>query len=88
MDLPGSFNTVLFASKTAGSWENFYENYSLLENSNAEPLLLEAMALTINNRQAPPKKTRVYTDDRAPIELITNKMVFNFILAGGTEDLR
>ena len=88
IDLPGSFNTILFATKAPGSWENFYENYTHLVDSDAEPLLLEAMALTINNRQGPPAQTRVYTDDQAPIEWLTNKMVVDFILAGGTEDLQ
>jgi len=87
MDLPGSFNTILFATKKPGSWDNFYENYTRLVDSKADPLLLEAMALTFNNQQPQPAKTRVYTDDRAPIELLTNKMVVDFILRGGTEDL-
>lgn len=88
MDIPGSFNTILFATKTPGSWENFYENYSTLVDAGAETLLLDTMALTINNRQPPPDETRVYTDDKAPIELLTNKMVVDFILAGGTEVLQ
>jgi hypothetical protein len=88
MDLPGSFNTLLFATKSPGSWQNFYHNYSTLEGSGANSLLLEAMALTINYRQEPPVESRVYTDDRAPIELLTNKMVLDFILAGGTEELQ
>jgi len=88
MDLPGSFNTILFATKSPGSWENFYDNYTRLVDSHVDSLLLEAMALTINNRQPPPVETRVYTDDRTPIELLTNKMVLDFILAGGTEDLQ
>ena len=88
MDLPGSFNTILFATKAPGSWENFYENYSILVDSEVEPLLLETMALTISNRQDPPAQTRVYTDDRAPIEWLTNKMVVDFILAGGTEEMQ
>jgi spermidine synthase len=88
VDLPGSFNTILFATKEPGSWENFYENYNRLVDSGADTLLLEAMALTINSQQAQPRETRVYTDDKAPIELLTNKMVVDFILAGGTEDLQ
>ncbi len=87
MDVPGSFNSIMFATKSSGSWQNFYDNYSQLVDANAPPLLLEAMALTINNRQQPHAHTQVYTDDRAPIELLTNKMVVDFILAGGKEAL-
>lgn len=88
MDIPGSFNTIVFATKQPGSWENLMNNYRKLAESNVHPLLLEAMAMTINNQQAPPTMTRVYTDDRAPIEWLTNKIVMDFIISGGTENLQ
>jgi len=87
VDLPGSYNTILFATKSPGSWDNFFGNYAQLVDSGAHPLLIEAMAVAINYRQDPPEITQIYTDDRAPIELLTNKMVVDFILAGGTESL-
>lgn len=87
VDLPGSYNTILFATKSPGSWDNFFGNYAQLVDSGAHPLLIEAMAVAINYRQDPPEITQIYTDDRSPIELLTNKMVVDFILAGGTESL-
>ncbi len=88
MDIPDSFNTILFATKTAGSWENFVENYERLGSSGGHPLLVEAMATTIVSRQSPPEITRVYTDDLAPIEWLTNKMVIDYFLSGGLEELQ
>lgn len=89
MDIPGSFNSILFATKQPGSWENFEENYAYLYwNDTCPPLLIEAMAMTLNNRQPQPEKTLVFTDDKAPIEWLTNKIVLDFILAGGAEDLQ
>lgn len=88
MDLPGSFNSILFATRQPGSWDYFLENYIQLAAVETPPLLLDAMALTYNNQQMPPENTRVYTDDRAPIEWLTNKIVVDFIFAGGTGDLQ
>ncbi len=85
MDIPDSFNSILFATKQPGSWENFVLNFGMLGEMNVEPLLLEAMEMTINHQQSPSKTTQVYTDDRAPIEWITNKIVVDFILSGGME---
>ncbi len=88
MDIPGSFNTILFASRQPGSWDNLWANYNALWDSDAPTLLLEAMTMTLTGQQPEPEMTRVYTDDRAPIEWVTNKIVLDFILGGGTEELQ
>ena len=87
MDIPGSFNSILFATKKAGSWENFEKNYERLIDDQAHPLLIEAMKMTLQNQQLMPEKTRVYTDDKSPIEWVTNKIVIDFIFSGGMENL-
>ncbi len=88
MDLPNSFNSILFATKQPGSWDNFLNNYLLLAETDVHPLLLEAMAMAYNNRQPAPEKTRIYTDDLAPIEWVSNKIVLDFVLSGGVGDLK
>jgi spermidine synthase len=87
-DLPDSFNSILFATKKPGSWDHVSENYFNLSENDADPLLLEAMAIAYNNRQPPPETTRVYTDDRTPIEWLTNKIVVDFLLSGGMEMMK
>lgn len=86
MDIPDSFNTILFATKHPGSWENFYANYSYLQQADVHSLLLDAMAMTIYSRQPTPEMTRVFTDDLAPIEWLTNKIVVDYFLSGGLDD--
>ena len=88
MDIPGSFNTILFAAKQSASWDNLYANYTRLITTDVEPLLLEAMALTLSFQQPEPEITRVYTDDRTPIEWMTNKIVLDYIFIGGLGDLQ
>lgn len=88
MDLPDSFNSVLFATKQTGSWQDLALNYNMLVEMDADPLLLDAMEMTILNQQPPALTTQVYTDDHAPIEWVANKLVVDYILAGGMEDLQ
>ncbi len=88
MDIPGSFNTILFATRQPGSWDNLWVNYNALWDSDAPSLLLEAMTMTLTTQQPEPTMTRVYTDDKAPIEWVTNKIVLDFILGGGTEEMQ
>lgn len=88
MDIPGSFNSILFATRQPGSWDNFYENGRYLTTQDVHPLLLEAMSLAIVERQAEPDLTRIYTDDRAPIEWLSNKIVLDFLFAGGIGELK
>ena len=88
MDIPESFNTILFATKQPGSWENFLKNYGMLAESSTSSLLIEAMTMTYMNQRSPIEHTQVYTDDRAPIEWLTNMIVVDFILSGGAKDLQ
>jgi len=88
MDIPESFNTILFATKQPGSWDNFLQNYNIIYDSQVASLLKEAMTVTYMNRKPPIEQTQVYTDDRAPIEWLTNKIVVDFILSGGASELQ
>ena len=58
------------------------------EVEDVDPLLLEAMATTLMNMQPEPEMTRIYTDDKTPIEWVTNKIVLDFILGGDMGDLQ
>lgn len=88
MDIPDSFNSILFAAREETSWDNLFANYTHLFTTDVDPLLLEAMAVTLTFQQPAPEMTRVYTDDRTPIEWVTNKIVLDFIIIGGLGDLQ
>lgn len=89
MDLPDSFNTILFATRQPTKTENFVANFIALDQSGSAPaLLMKAMGSTLVNLRATPDPSRVFTDDLAPIEWITNSMVINFITTGGAKSLK
>jgi predicted membrane-bound spermidine synthase len=88
-DLSGSFNSLIFATKQPTSIENFLANYvQLLQDENTPPLLLEVMAATYEGLQPIPTASNlVFTDDRAPVEHVTNLIILSFLLSGESEFL-
>lgn len=88
MDVPDSFNSIVYATKRPTQIEDFYRNLlDLYAAEEAHPLLLSSMERVVLNLRPTPESQVVYTDDRAPIEWITNSMVLNYILFGGIDKL-
>ena len=89
VDIPGSLNTMIFATKQPTTSENFAANLvALPQDSTVHPLLVHTMKVTFANLKTGYETTQVFTDDHAPIEWIVNDMVMRFILEGGTEFLQ
>ena len=83
MDLPNSFNSILFATVQPTSAENLAQNLLMLQqDAQVHPLLLEAMQTAVANLQPPPAHVPAFTDDLAPIEWITNNLVVRYMLFG------
>jgi spermidine synthase len=88
MDLPESFNSIIYATVQPTELTNLVANYDLLmEKGSVHPLLLEVVKKAILNQQPAPQGGTVFTDDKAPIEWITNNMVLKFVLSGEVETL-
>jgi hypothetical protein len=89
VDIPGSLNTMIFATKQATKPENLASNLLALSNdTSVHPLLLASMQVAFANLKTGYETTTVFTDDHAPIEWIVNDMVVRFILGGGTQYLK
>ncbi len=83
MDIPGTLNTMIFATKQPTTADNFATNlYRFSQRTDIHPLLLTAMQTTFANLKPGYETTQVFTDDRAPIEWIVNDMVIRFALSG------
>jgi spermidine synthase len=81
MDVPATFNSMIYATVAPTSWENLEENFVILgEKDGINPTLLEAIQIALDNRRPVPEGGMIFTDDKAPIEQITNRMVLNNIL--------
>jgi hypothetical protein len=89
MDVPGSFNSMVYATVQASQLTDLYANFdNLLKRGDGHPLLLESLYRTVYYMQPTPDSDIVYTDDWAPIEWLTNEMVLNFVLFGDMEELQ
>ncbi len=80
MDVPGTYNSIIYATVQTASWENLEENYlSLQAEADTHPLLVQSIRIALDNKRPLPVGGMVFTDDKAPIEQITNQMVLNSI---------
>jgi len=89
MDIPGTLNSIVYASKQPTSVDDLFDNYnSLNARGDVHPLLLTAISSTIVNMQPGYESTQVFTDEVAPIEWLTNNLIVNFLLHGDVENLQ
>lgn len=100
MDLPYSFNSIIYATAQPTAVQNLYDNLLYLMSwPQTHPLLIQTLERAIVNLRpdtgnamagpdAPKSRQVVFTDDWAPIEWITNNMVLNYVLFGDMEGLR
>ncbi|HSF83991.1 MAG TPA: fused MFS/spermidine synthase [Anaerolineales bacterium] len=88
MDVPNTFNSIVYATVKPTAIENLYTNLLYLyTRQDVHPSLVQAMEIMVTNQKPLEPSGQVYTDDLAPIEWITNRMVLNFIFRGEVEDL-
>jgi spermidine synthase/uncharacterized membrane protein len=89
MDIPGTLNTMLFATKQPTTVENFAANMmKFSQDTSLNPLLVTTMATTYASMKPGYETSTVFTDDLAPIEWIVNDMVVSFVLQGGLDFLQ
>jgi spermidine synthase len=89
MDIPDTFNSIIYATRNPTQVTDLYQNYLALEaRRDIHPLLGEAIERFIVYQQPVPSEPTVFTDDHAPIEWITNNMVLGYLLSGNVEKLK
>jgi hypothetical protein len=90
-DLPLSFNTLIYATKAPTSVSNLAANIDILEQrGNPPPLLMKALYIAFKNLQPSPQvdTNLVFTDDKSPVEWITNNMILRFLVSDQIEELQ
>jgi MFS family permease len=89
MDIPNTLNSIIYASMQPTSAEDLIANYNILSaRGDVHPLLLMAISSTIVSMQPGYESTQVFTDDKAPIEWLTDNLMVNFLLHGDVEVLQ
>jgi predicted membrane-bound spermidine synthase len=88
MDIPDTFNTIVYATVKETEIQNLYDNLLYLySRSDISPLLIESIHRIVINLQPTPESDIVFTDDWAPVEWITNSLVLNYLLFGDMDAL-
>lgn len=86
VDIPDTFNSLVYATVQPTKIENLYQNLLYLYTRNdIHPLLIHSMEVAVVYQQQLPETSTVFTDDKAPIEWLTNNLVLSFILTGDME---
>ncbi|HSN95039.1 MAG TPA: fused MFS/spermidine synthase [Anaerolineaceae bacterium] len=82
VDLPESQNSILFACKNQNAdWEYLAINQGSMvyASEDQEHLLFSAIGLALEGKSTADLNEMVFTDDLAPIEFITNRMVLEYL---------
>ena len=89
MDIPYTLNSIIYATKQPTNEDFLSANFiSLTDSGDTHPLLLDAMQTAWTYRQPDHETTTIFTDDKAPIEWITNDMILRFMLSGEASNLQ
>lgn len=88
MDLPDSYNSILFAcmDKSAG-WVNVENAYQRIHSAQPGSFFDHALQMTLPGREEINTTGIVFTDDRAPIEAMTNRLVLDYLVGEELEKI-
>lgn len=87
VDVPGSGNTILVATKRATSVANLSVNRSRLSERD-DPILISALGTAEASLVPLHPSSIVFTDERAPVETLVDALVLRYLIGGapGAED--
>lgn len=86
IDVPGTLNTILVASRTPTAAENPAAHLAQLP-AGADPLLTAVLQTAVSGRVATVAGETIFTDNRAPVETIVDSLVIRYLLDSGFENL-
>lgn len=84
IDVPRTCNSILVATVQPSDPDNLLENLALLDQE-TYPLLTEVLRSAHEQIRPTPSGGIVFTDDHAPTEFMTDMLLINFVLSGGSE---
>lgn len=87
LDVPRSFNTLLYATNQPTTADNLHANVAALP-ADANPLLRQVLTGSLAALVPAVASDVVFTDDRAPVETMADALVLNFLLFGDLSVIR
>jgi spermidine synthase len=86
IDVPGSLNTILVATRQPTTADNLRANLALLDGA-ADPLLPITVQAAVDNLMPTVAGEMIFTDERSPVETIIDSIVIRFLLQEGPSAL-
>ena len=86
IDVPDTFNTILVATLQHSKPNNLIANLNDLPG-NAHPILRSAIKRSVENLRTTNAIGPIFTDDRAPVEQLTNSILLHYLLEGSSNTL-
>ena len=87
VDVPNSFNTILYATLQPTTLENLRTNTNNLPET-TNPILATVLNNTLENSVPINTSDVVFIDNRAPVETLVDSLVLNFLINGDTNQIR
>jgi spermidine synthase len=88
IDVPETFNSILIGTVQPTTFQNLVDNFIKLKGESADLFLIDILDRAIQNLQPLPSSSIVFTDDKAPIEQLTDAIALRFIFEGSLDTLR
>jgi spermidine synthase len=88
IDVPETFNSILIGTVKQTTFQNLVDNFLFLQEQEVDPLLMDVLERAIQNIQPLPSTSIVFTDERAPIEQLTDAIALRFIFEGSLDTLK
>jgi spermidine synthase len=85
VDVPNTFNSMVYATVQPTVPENLALNLAGLEADGSHPFLIDVVQRSVVNLKATPDSSVVFTDDRAPVESLVNSIVIRYMLGDPSE---
>ncbi|NJN54178.1 MAG: fused MFS/spermidine synthase [Anaerolineae bacterium] len=82
IDVPGTLNTILVATVQPTAADNVADNLAQL-SPNVDPLLRDALETAVTHTVPIAPSDVIFTDERAPVELIIDSLVLRYLLQEG-----
>lgn len=87
VDVPSSFNTILYATQQPTNVENLQVNINGLPED-SHPALRSVLNSSLQNLVPSVRSDILFTDNRAPLETLVDSLVLDFLVNGDVNQIR
>jgi len=88
IDVPGTFNSIVYATNQPTSFDNLRANLDANLAAMPHPVLRHTAEQALAKQRPLNPDALIFTDDRAPVERLTNEIMLNFLFGLGSGEIK